>query len=129
MTLSHHNHHQEFRKIGDLTVMDIVLNNTKTLGFELDTYWVQYGGANPESWCRKVANRIPLLHLKDYAVDSDKASRVRGNRARQPGISGHHRGGTSGRLPVVYVEQDTCPGDPFDSLQISFDYIQSHLVS
>jgi sugar phosphate isomerase/epimerase len=27
------------------------------------------------------------------------------------------------------VEQDTCPGDPFDSLQISFDYIQSHLVS
>jgi hypothetical protein len=27
------------------------------------------------------------------------------------------------------VEQDTCPGDPFDSLRQSFDYIKANLVT
>ena len=26
------------------------------------------------------------------------------------------------------VEQDTCPGDPFESLKQSFDYIKAHLA-
>ena len=26
------------------------------------------------------------------------------------------------------VEQDTCPGDPFDSLKSSFDHLTRHLV-
>jgi sugar phosphate isomerase/epimerase len=26
------------------------------------------------------------------------------------------------------VEQDYCPGDPFDSLKTSFDYIEANLV-
>ena len=27
------------------------------------------------------------------------------------------------------VEQDTCPGDPVDSLAASYSYIQEHLIS
>jgi sugar phosphate isomerase/epimerase len=27
------------------------------------------------------------------------------------------------------VEQDTCPGDPFDSLRKSYGFIRDHLVS
>ena len=27
----------------------------------------------------------------------------------------------------LIVEQDTCPGDPFDSIKISFDYLQALL--
>lgn len=129
LSLSHHNHHQEFRKIGDQTVMDILFQNTKTLGFELDTYWVQFGGANPTSWCQKVAGRSPLLHLKDYAVNSEDkpvfAEIGQGNLEFSSIIAAAEAGGCEWFI----VEQDTCPGDPFDSLQISFDYIKSNLVA
>ena len=27
------------------------------------------------------------------------------------------------------VEQDSCPGDPFDSAKLSFDYIKANLVA
>ena len=128
LTLSHHNHHQEFRHIGGKTVMDVLLENTSYLGFELDTYWVQYGGANPESWCRKVAGRIPLLHLKDYGVDSDNkvvyTEIGNGNLEFSAIIAAAEFGGCQWFI----VEQDTTPADPFDSLKISYDYIKANLV-
>ena len=33
--------------------------------FELDSYWVQAGGANPVSWFRKVNGRMDVAHFKD----------------------------------------------------------------
>ena len=129
LSLSHHNHHFEFRKLGDKPVLQIVLENTKHLTFEVDTYWVQYGGANPTSFVELCHNRLPLLHLKDYAIDAENkpyfAEIGNGNLEFPAIIAAAEKGGCEWFI----VEQDTTPGDPFDSLQTSFDYIQTNLVA
>lgn len=129
LTVSHHNHHHEFRKIGHKPVLGILLENTKYVGFEIDTYWVQYGGANPVSWARAAKGRHPLIHLKDYGVNEESKPFYteigNGNLEFSKIIAAAEEAGTEWFI----VEQDTTPGDPFDSLKISFDYIKTNLLS
>lgn len=129
LTLSHHNHHHEFRKVEGKTLLDYILENTQHVGLELDTYWVQYGGANPESWCRKAKGRLPLLHLKDYMITDDNKPafcEVGNGTLEFPAII---KAAEESGCQWFIVEQDTTPGDPFDSLEISFNYIRDNLVS
>lgn len=129
ISLSHHNHHFEFRKLEGKPVLQIVLENTENLTFEVDTYWVQYGGANPTSFVELCAGRLPLLHLKDYAINAENnpyfAEIGQGNLEFPAIIAAAERGGCKWFI----VEQDTTPGDPFDSLQISFNTIRDHLCA
>lgn len=129
MTVSHHNHHHEFRQINGVTVMRMILENTRAVTLELDTYWVQYGGGSPVEWNRRAQGRLPLLHLKDYAVNEANTPQFaeigRGNLDWKPIIQSAEESGCEWFI----VEQDTCPGDPFDSLQMSFDYIKANLVA
>ncbi len=129
MTVSHHNHHHEFRHIDGVTVMQMILENTQSVTLELDTYWVQYGGGSPEAWNRRAKGRLPLLHLKDYQVNDQNTPQFaeigNGNLDWKPIIASAEESGCEWFI----VEQDTTPDDPFDSLQMSFDYIKSNLVS
>lgn len=129
LTCGYHNHHHEFRSIDGQPVLQIILESTRHLTLELDTYWVQYGGANPVSLLQLAAGRIPLLHLKDYAISSENqpvfAEIGSGNLEFPAIIQAAEQGGCQWFI----VEQDTTPGDPFDSLQMSFDHIAANLVS
>ena len=67
--------------------------------------------------------RPPVIPLNDEKVSSDCQFR-NGNQNVKATIAVAAEGGTE----WFAVEQDTCRGDPFDSLQQSFDYISSELV-
>jgi sugar phosphate isomerase/epimerase len=129
--LSYHNHAVEFTAFAGTTALDYIFRQTdpKNLQGELDTYWVQYGGADPVEWCRKLDGRLPLLHLKDYAIQTDGkpsfASIGSGN-LNWPAILG--AANLSGTEWYI-VEQDTTPGDPFEAVLMSLEYIRDHLVS
>ncbi len=68
INLYYHNHHVEFRKYDGRFMLDIIAEECPDLGFELDLHWVQRGGANPIDMIQKYADRIELIHLKDYRV-------------------------------------------------------------
>ena len=68
-TFFYHNHHYEFRKIGDVTLLEYMLENAPHVNFTLDTYWVQYGGVSVIDTVKKFAGRIECVHLKDYMVN------------------------------------------------------------
>jgi len=72
--LSYHNHEVEFHRFGKRTALDIIFDETNPeyLAAEIDTYWVQYGGGDPVEWCKKVKNRMPAIHLKDYVIINDR---------------------------------------------------------
>src|SRR5207237_665646 len=71
--LAYHNHAYELERYGDQTGLEMILSaSSPPLDAELDTYWLQFGGANPATWIRRFKDRVPLVHLKDVAV-------VRGN--------------------------------------------------
>jgi len=45
--LYYHNHHFEFARHDGKFLMDIIKENTKYLGFELDIHWIHRGGVDP----------------------------------------------------------------------------------
>ncbi len=133
MRLGYHNHANEFHRpvAGGPTVLDRIFHETspQNLVAELDTYWVQRGGGDVVEWVRRLRGRQPFIHLKDYKVDP----------AGEPAFCEIGAGtlpfariiaeAETGGCEWFIVEQDTCPGDPFESIRQSFAYIKAHLVA
>ena len=137
--LYYHNHHVEFVKYDGQYLLDIIRDNTRTLGFELDIHWIHRGGENPVAFIRKYDGRIRLLHLKDYRIGEVRMPEGPFDAAKFMqafyGIVEFAEVG-EGTLPVkeciqagleggseyFLIEQDDTYGrDPFDSLRISRD--------
>ena len=73
LTLGYHNHSYEFVPLesGKLPI-ECILYHNKNLKFEMDLGWAIAGGADPEPWIEKYAERIIACHLKDFFnKDSD----------------------------------------------------------
>lgn len=117
----YHNHNFEFVKFNGKTGMDILLEKTdpETFDFEIDTYWIQAGGANPVDWIKKVQGRMKVVHFKDMGAEIDfkpvMAEVGEGNMNWKAIIDACHDIG----VEWCAVEQDICKRDPFDSLAIS----------
>lgn len=125
MQLVYHNHRFEFQKFNGMTGLDILLEESdpEAFGFEIDTYWVQAGGANPIDWIRKVGGRMKVVHLKDMAIVDDRqvfAEIGEGNLDWMAIIKACKETGV-----IWYaIEQDECLRDLFESLEISFKYMK-----
>lgn len=68
ITLYYHNHHLEFAKRGDQTILDIIRAEAPTMRLEIDVHWVQRGGRDPVRTLAKYAGLVDLVHLKDYRI-------------------------------------------------------------
>lgn len=125
--LAYHNHAIEFCRLGEETVLDYIERATspENLVFELDTYWVQFGGGDPAAWSGKCRGRLPALHLKDFGFGADNkpffAELGSGNLDFRRIIPAAEASGCQWFI----VEQDICPGDPFESIRKSFEYLKT----
>ena len=129
LVLTYHNHHYEFRRYEGQLMLEVIYGETdpRYLRGEIDTYWVQYGGGDSVEWCERLAGRLPLLHAKDYKIteESNPAfAEIGYGNLNWPRIK---QAAESAGCEWFIVEQDTCDGCPFDSLQMSFDYIRDNL--
>jgi sugar phosphate isomerase/epimerase len=72
MRFYYHNHFQEFQRFGDDYVYDLILENTDPdlVKLEIDTYWMYRGGQDPIEWLKKCADRVILVHQKDFPADA-----------------------------------------------------------
>jgi sugar phosphate isomerase/epimerase len=66
ITMCYHNHDFEYETMDGTYLLDMLLQFNPKLSLELDTFWVHYCGLNPIDQMENYANRIKLLHLKDY---------------------------------------------------------------
>jgi len=127
--LTYHNHSIEFLRVDGKLALDVLYDETdpRYLQGEIDTYWVQHGGGDSEAWCRKLKGRLPLLHMKDYGINKERKPTFfeigYGNLDWKNIVAASDDAGCEWYI----VEQDTCSGDPFDSLKMSFDFISSTL--
>ncbi len=128
--LAYHNHDMELQLLDGKTILECIYAETDpaNLKAELDTYWIHAGNASPEAWCAHMRDRLPLLHLKDYTIEEGGEPRFG---EVGSGILDFRRiistADASG-CEWYIVEQDTCPGDPFESIEQSFRYIRDNLV-
>jgi len=65
--LAYHNHDHELHPLpdGPLPLIALLDYLDPAVLFEVDTYWVQVGGANVVEVVTKIGTRAPLLHIKD----------------------------------------------------------------
>jgi sugar phosphate isomerase/epimerase len=127
--LMYHNHNVEFRKYEGRTMLEIIYAETspENLQAELDTYWVQNGGANPADWCRRMKGRLPMLHMKDYMTNSHNSPAFaeigEGNIDWKQVVKAADEAG----VEWFIVEQDSAERDVFESIRMSYDYVTTYL--
>lgn len=72
--LCYHAHGYEFQPYGDGTLLDYIIQNTNPdyVSFEMDTFWIQFGGGDPVGLLKKYGTRWKLVHLKDMKPGTKK---------------------------------------------------------
>ncbi len=120
----YHNHDFEFEMKDGKFPFDLLLAETdkNLVKIELDLYWITKANQDPIAYMDKHKDRFVLFHVKemDKTPKRDITEVGRGVIdfktifARAP----------KGAIKHYFVEQDTCPGSPFDSIKISFDYLK-----
>lgn len=122
----YHNHDQEFKRTPD--GKQIILERlaevipAEDMGFTLDTFWIQAGGGDPARWIERLAGRVPVIHLKDFAYGRKMAVVGEGNINFDRVFEKAETAGTK----FLLVEQDDCNGeDPIECLRRSYRYLTS----
>ncbi|MGH2562984.1 MAG: sugar phosphate isomerase/epimerase family protein [Ginsengibacter sp.] len=125
--LCYHNHDFEFIKQGDTYPYDILLTADKDLvKMEIDLYWMKKAGQDAIKLFHEHPGRFPLWHIKDMDNTPEKNFTEVGSGIinfkeifKYKSLAG---------MKYFFVEQDKCPGSPFDSITKSITYIKNNLV-
>jgi sugar phosphate isomerase/epimerase len=74
LTFCYHAHGYEFWPHENGTLLDYIINNTNPeyVSFEMDVFWIQFGGGDPVALLKKYGNRWKLIHLKDLKKGAKK---------------------------------------------------------
>lgn len=124
LQLAYHNHSFEFEALAGEIPYDVLLKATdaKLVKMELDLYWIIKAKQPPETYFARYPNRFRLVHVKDMDNTAKQFFTEVGR-----GVMDFKRLLAQAKKAGVehyFVEQDECPGPPFDSIQISFDYLR-----
>lgn len=74
ITFCYHAHGYEFKPHEDGTLLDYIMENTNPeyVSFEMDIFWIYFGGGDPAALLRKYPDRWKLMHLKDMKKGTKK---------------------------------------------------------
>jgi sugar phosphate isomerase/epimerase len=127
---AYHNHSFEFVSFRGRTALEYFYEQTEQAGIlaEIDTYWVQHGGGDPAAWISKYKGRVPIIHLKDLAIQQvdGKVNQVfaevgNGNMNWDSIL----QTASKSNVEWLVVEQDYCAKDPFESVKESYEYVRA----
>jgi sugar phosphate isomerase/epimerase len=120
--LSYHNHAFEFRRFGETTGMEILLDETDPglVLWEPDVYWIAFAKEDPASWLRRYAGRCPLVHLKDMTAGAEPtfAEVGEGILDFDPIFA------ATADAEWYVVEQDTCARPALESAALSLNHLK-----
>jgi sugar phosphate isomerase/epimerase len=118
----YHNHDFEFVRLPNGNCgLDHLLGNTdpELVKAELDVYWVKKAGEDPVAYIRKLAGRVPLIHLKDMTAEEAQTFTCIGDGVLDfPTILA---AGDASGVDWYIVEQDICPRGELESARRSYE--------
>ncbi|MCC6457322.1 MAG: sugar phosphate isomerase/epimerase [Caldilineaceae bacterium] len=125
IVLSYHNHSFEFVRFGGRSGLATIFaeSDPRYLQAELDTYWIQHGGGDPAAWIRQLSNRMPVVHFKDMVMSLEGKQLFAEVGAGNLNWQAIWAATEAASVNWCVVEQDFCPRDPFESLQMSHTYL------
>ncbi|HEY2647669.1 MAG TPA: sugar phosphate isomerase/epimerase [Puia sp.] len=124
----YHNHDFEFQVQNGMFPYDIILEKTdkNNVKMEVDLYWIKKAGQDPLALFQKHPGRFPLWHVKDMSKEADQSFAAVGTGIIDFKTIFQHK--DQAGMKFFFVEQDKCPGSPFDSIAQSYKFIKSNLV-
>ena len=127
LQLCYHNHDFEFVAQGGQLPYDLLLaTDPKLVQMEMDMYWVTKAGHDPLALFKQHPGRFPLWHVKDMDRTPKHAfTEVGSGSINFKKIFAH---ANEAGLKYFFVEQDTTPGSPFESVAKSIAYVRKNLV-
>ncbi|MFJ7725157.1 sugar phosphate isomerase/epimerase family protein [Neobacillus sp. NPDC097160] len=125
ITLCYHNHDFELERLSDdRMALETIFDDTnrENVKAELDVYWLTKAGQNPVEWVNRYQNRTPLIHLKDMTKDAEQFFAELGT----GGVDIEAILNIGGKAGVQWwiVEQDLTRRSPFESIEISRNYLK-----
>jgi len=116
-----HNHWAEFEFVEGKLPEDVMLDNVPGLFAQLDVYWVAKGGQDPVATVKRLAQRAPVLHIKDGPLDPPQPMTAVGKGVLDmPAIIG---AADESVLEWLIVELDSCGTDMFEAVEDSYKYL------
>ncbi|MBT2728905.1 sugar phosphate isomerase/epimerase [Bacillus sp. ISL-75] len=133
ITLCYHNHDFELECLSDgRMALEAIFDDTSIdqVKAELDIYWLTKAGEKPVEWINRYKNRTPLIHLKDMTTDEEQFFAELGTGGVD--LEAVLNTGEEAGVEWWVVEQDMSRRTPFESIEISINYLKSklpHLVN
>ncbi len=127
-TFAYHNHAFEFDKLPDGRSGFDVIFDDPSVNSEMDVYWVAKGGDDPHAWLKKLAGRLPVLHIKDMADGPEQGFAEVGTGVID--LASIARAAPDAGVQYLVVEQDSnwIDDDPMKSAKIGFDNLTAMLA-
>jgi sugar phosphate isomerase/epimerase len=121
---AYHNHDFEFTPIDGKLPFDLLLAETdrELVKIELDLYWIKKGKQDALAYFDKFPGRFVAFHVKDMDKTPEGSFTEVGRGSID--FKGIFAQGKKAGVKYFIVEQDECPGSPFDSLKLSHDYLR-----
>lgn len=124
LRFAYHNHDFELKQVGDATPLDVLLKGTdpSLVDFEMDLYWVVFGGGNPLDFLNRYPKRFPLVHVKDSSGPPDnKMVDVGTGKIDFRSIFAQS---DKARIKHYFVEHDQ-PADPIATIRNSYNNLRA----
>ena len=120
IVFGYHNHAFEFEPQGDLTGLEIMIQETdpELVKFQLDLYWAVKGGTDPVAFIEKYPGRFCSFHIKDAAEDLEQTTVGTGI---VPFEGVFNIKGKSGATQFFVEDERT--DDPFGNIEAAFNYL------
>lgn len=128
ITLCYHNHDFELERLSDgRTALEAIFDDTdrENVKAELDIYWLTKAEEQPVQWINRYKNRTPLVHLKDMTRDEEQFFAELGTGGVD--IEAVLNVGEEADVQWWVVEQDVSRRTPFESVEISMNYLKTKL--
>ncbi|MES2375720.1 MAG: TIM barrel protein [Bacteroidota bacterium] len=124
----YHNHDFEFKQQDGKYPYETLLANTdkNLVKMEMDLYWVTKAKQDPIKLINDNPGRFPLFHVKDMDKTPVGSFTEVGNGIID--FKSIFKHADKAGMKYFFVEQDKTPGDPFNSITQSFNYIKKNLV-
>jgi len=133
MQFGFHNHNYEFRRFGDTTGFETMMNrcDPKLVCIEMDCYWTTQAGGDPLQLFQQYGGRIKLLHLKDRkpGFPTSQVKDAAAEHFTEVGAGTIHwqeilTAAEKNGVKHLFVERDSGDLPAMESLQISYQNLQ-----
>lgn len=126
ITFSYHNHDFELRRLGDITALEMIFQETNPewVKAELDVYWLKRAGEDPVEWMKRYAGRTPLIHLKDMTTDEEQFFAELGTGGVD--LQAILAQGEDSQVDWWVVEQDRTKRTALESIEMSIRYLKQN---